>query len=69
MQGLTLNGNGADEEYDMMDDEDDPAPNRARNGQSKTKYMNQLQEVSNRERDEIVIDLNDVEAVSRICAY
>ncbi|KAH5414991.1 DNA replication licensing factor MCM7 [Parastagonospora nodorum] len=65
LQGLNLNGNGADEEYDMMDDEDDPAPNRARNGQSKTKYMNQLQEVSNRERDEIVIDLNDVEAYER----
>lgn len=50
----------------MVDDSDDPAPNgaRTRNGQSKLKYMNQLQEVANRERDEIVIDLNDVEAVS-----
>jgi len=51
----------------MVDDSDDPAPDgaRTRNGQSKIKYMNQLQEVANRERDEIVIDLNDVEAVSR----
>ena len=55
----------------MVDDSDDPAPNgaRTRNGQSKIKYMNQLQEVANRERDEIVIDLNDVEAVSGSCIY
>jgi DNA replication licensing factor MCM7 len=68
LEGLTLNG-GAEEEYDMVDDSDDPAPNgaRARNGQSKTKYMNELQEVANRERDGIVIDLNDVEAVSGHC--
>lgn len=54
----------------MVDDSDDPAPGgaRTRNGQSKIKYMNQLQEVANRERDEIVIDLNDVEAVSRNAA-
>ena len=67
MEGLNLNGEGEEEEYDMVDDSDDPAPGgaRARNGQSKIKYMNQLQEVANRERNEILIDLNDVEAVSR----
>jgi DNA replication licensing factor MCM7 len=65
LQSLNLNGNGEENEYDMVDDSDDPAPNGARNGQSKNKYMNQMQEISNRERDEVVIDLNDVEAVSR----
>jgi hypothetical protein len=65
LEGLSLNGNGADEEYDMVDDSGDPVPNaRNGNGKSKIKYLNQLQEVSNRERDEIVIDLNDVELVS-----
>jgi DNA replication licensing factor MCM7 len=65
---LNLNGD-AEEEYDMVDDSDDPAPNAAgtRNGRSKVKYMNELQEVANRERDGIVIDLNDVEAVSWRC--
>jgi DNA replication licensing factor MCM7 len=50
----------------MVDDADDPAPNgdQTRSGQSKLKYMTQLQDVANRERDELVIDLNDVEAVS-----
>ena len=65
LEGLNLNGDGEDEEYDMVDDADDPAPNgtQTRN-KSKLKYMNQLQDVANRERDEIQIDLNDVEAVS-----
>jgi DNA replication licensing factor MCM7 len=46
----------------MVDDEDGPAA-QSRN-KSKLKYMDQLQEVANRMRDEIQIDLNDVEAVS-----
>jgi DNA replication licensing factor MCM7 len=72
LESLNLNGSGTEEEeYDMVDDSDDPAPNRerTRNGQSKIKYMNQLQEIANRERDEVVIDLNDVEAVSERCLY
>lgn len=61
---LNISGNGADDEYDMVDDSDDPAPNasQARN-KSKLKYMNILQDVANRTLDEIFIDLNDVEAV------
>lgn len=66
MQNLNLNG--ADNEYDMVDDSDDPAPNgtQTRNGQSKVKYMTMLQDVSNRMRDEILIDLNDLESVSSL---
>lgn len=63
LQGLSLNGNGGDEEYDMVDDGSNGT--QTRNGQSKLKYMNLLQDIANRTRDEIVIDLNDVEAVSR----
>jgi DNA replication licensing factor MCM7 len=47
----------------MVNDADDPAPD-ARLPRSKLKYMVQLQDVANRELDELVIDLNDVEAVS-----
>lgn len=66
LEDLTLNGNGdGEDEYDMVDDSDHPAPNAtpARN-KSKLKYMDQLQHVANRLRDEIQIDLNDVDAVS-----
>lgn len=62
MEGLNLNGND-DDEYDMVDDDDDPASQR--NRPSKVKYMNILQDVANRARSDILIDLNDVEAVRR----
>lgn len=49
----------------MVDDSDDPAANRAQSrNKSKLKYMDLLQDVANRMRDQIQIDLNDVEAVS-----
>lgn len=48
----------------MVDDSDDPAPSQ-RNRPSKTKYMNILQDVANRVRSDILIDLNDLEAYER----
>lgn len=69
LEGLTLNGSPHDDEYDMLDDSDDPAPgsqrSRSRNlaRPSKVKYMHILQDVANRERSDILIDLNDLEAV------
>lgn len=51
----------------MVDGEDDPAPNGAgaRGGKMKLKYLNQLLEISNRERDQLIIDLNDLEAYEK----
>jgi DNA replication licensing factor MCM7 len=50
----------------MVDDSDDPAPNATQtHNKSKLKYMNQLQDIANRTRDEIQIDLNDVEAYEK----
>ena len=65
MEGLNLNGNGDADEYDMVDDSDDPAPGSQRNRPSKVKYMNILQDVANRVRSDILIDLNDIEEVGR----
>ncbi|KAF2854525.1 MCM-domain-containing protein [Plenodomus tracheiphilus IPT5] len=65
LENLNLNGDG-DEEYDMVDGEDDPAPNGTQTRtKSKLKYMNQLQDIANRVRDEIQIDLNDIEAYEK----
>jgi DNA replication licensing factor MCM7 len=64
LEGLSLNGNGNDDEYDMVDDADDPAPSQ-RNRPSKIKYMNILQDVANRVRSDILIDLNDLEAYEK----
>lgn len=67
MQNLNLGGNDEDQEYDMVDGEDDPAPNGAgaQGGKTKFKYLNQLLEISNRERNQLVIDLNDLEAYEK----
>ncbi|KAI8936040.1 hypothetical protein NX059_007541 [Plenodomus lindquistii] len=64
LENLNLNGDG--DEYDMVDGDDDPAPNgtQSRN-KSKLKYMNQLQDIADRVRDEIQIDLNDIEAYEK----
>ena len=51
----------------MVDESDDPAPSQ-RNRPSKIKYMNILQDVANRTRSDILIDLNDLEAVCRTYA-
>ncbi|KAF2743966.1 MCM-domain-containing protein [Sporormia fimetaria CBS 119925] len=65
LEGLNLNGDDSDE-YDMLEDSDDPAPNGARRNQhNKLKYMQMLQDVSDRTRDELVIDLNDLEAYEK----
>ncbi|KAF1929552.1 DNA replication licensing factor CDC47 [Didymella exigua CBS 183.55] len=64
LERLTLGGNANDDECDMADDSDGPAPSqRAR--RSKSKYMDMLQDVANRVRSDILIELNDVDAVRR----
>lgn len=68
LEGLSLNGNGDSDEYDMVNDADDPAPDatQRRNRHSKLKYMEVLQDVADRIQTEILIDLNDLDAVSAI---
>jgi hypothetical protein len=47
----------------MVDETGDPSSSRSRTRPSKLKYMDVLQDVANRTRSEILIDLNDLEAV------
>ena len=70
LEGLNIS-DGDSDEYDMVDDADDPAPGAAqrRNRHSKVKYMQMLQDVADRVSSEITIDLNDLEAVSGIATY
>lgn len=49
----------------MVDETDDPAPGSQRTRPSKLKYMNILQDVSNRARSDVLIDLNDLEAYEK----
>ena len=64
LESLRINGELEDDEYDMIDDSDDPAPERSQqHSTSKSKYSNILQEVADRTRTNIVIDLDDLEEV------
>lgn len=68
LQNLNLNGEGDSDEYDMVDDSDDPAPGAAsRRNHSKAKYMHMLQDVADRTGTNVIIDLNDLDAVSTSC--
>ena len=64
LESLNINGDGDSDEYDMVDDSDDPAPG-ASQSRSKVKYMQMLQDVADRERTDIIIDLNDLESWER----
>jgi DNA replication licensing factor MCM7 len=47
----------------MVDESDDPAPGEGRRRHNKLKYMQILQDISDRARSNILIDLNDLDAV------
>lgn len=68
LEGLNLNGAGDSDEYDMVDQSDDPAPedgqNEAQRRHNKLKYMKLLQDVADRKQTQVLIDLNDLDAVS-----
>lgn len=65
LEALNLNGDGGDNaEYDMLDESDDPAPNgNQRRRRTKAKYVEMLQDIADRTRTNVLIDLNDLETV------
>ncbi|KAL8990974.1 MAG: hypothetical protein Q9177_000494 [Variospora cf. flavescens] len=64
LQELTIDGDNTSDEYDFMDDitaaKEKQRPVQQTKGPSK-KYMDQLQEVVDRKRDEVLIELDDLE--------
>lgn len=61
LENLNLNGDGDNDEYDMLDD---PAPNaNRRRTRTKAKYVEMLQDIADRTRSNVLIDLNDLETV------
>jgi len=69
LQDLNLDDeDGTSEEYDFMDDVEDNNAGRTRRREQrsrdpKTKYMDLLQDVADRKRPHITIDLDDVDMV------
>ena len=60
-------GDGTSDEYDFMDDAEDGEGQRSRRrGEPRAKYQELLQEIADRKRDHIYIDLDDLDEV-RTC--
>ena len=68
---LNLGEDGLSDEYDFMDDAVDGDPQAAtrsrRRGEAKRKYMTVLQDVADRKKAEITIDLDDLDEVRLTC--
>jgi hypothetical protein len=62
LQGLQINEEDFDEEYDFMDESGDET-NTPRRTDPKLKYMRLLQHVADRTVSQITIDLDDLDAV------
>lgn len=67
-EGLNINDDDLDEEYDFMDESDDGTNGRTRQRgraprQPKLKYMQLLQAVADRKRDNVLIELDDLDEV------
>ena len=69
LQGLNLDDQ-EDDEYDFADNSDEGEATRRPAGQGrdqnpKAKYMRMLQEVANRQKDQVLIDLDDLDVYER----
>jgi DNA replication licensing factor MCM7 len=69
LEDLNIDGNRTSDEYDFMDDADDDGEGAQTRGarrrrEPKLKYMQILQDISNRDATNIVIELDDLDIVS-----
>jgi DNA replication licensing factor MCM7 len=64
IQGLRIDGDRTDDEYDFMDDVETEGGARR---DPKTKYMRMLQDVANRDSNSILIELDDLATVCLSC--
>ena len=65
IEGLHIDGDGTSDEYDFMDDAEDGQHTQRRKREPKKKYMQILQDIANREKTNITIELDDLDTVSR----
>lgn len=68
LEDLHLDGDGASDEYDFMEEVDGEANSEQRQSRakrSKAKYMNMLQDVSDRTKSQVLVDLDDLQEYER----
>lgn len=67
MGNVTIDEDDLSDDYDFMDEDDQEAERRRaekqKNKVPQFKYKKELQELANRTRDEIIIDLDDLHSV------
>ncbi len=66
IDGLQLDGDGTSDEYDFMDDAENGDRTRSRKDdrrQDKRKYMSLLQDIADRVKSNILIELDDLDLV------
>jgi DNA replication licensing factor MCM7 len=70
LEGLNIDEDGLSDEYDFMEDAAEAGGNsttrRGAGKETNYKYMEMLQKVANRELDEILVDLDDLNTVRNI---
>jgi len=64
IDGLNLDGDHTSDEYDFMDDVADGAQRDTSRRPTKRKYIDMLQEVANRDRSQVLIELDDLKEVT-----
>lgn len=73
IDGLHIDGDGTSDEYDFMDDAENGDGTRSRREaqtrRDKRKYMASLQDVADRVKSNILIELDDLDLVSRLLRY
>ena len=60
IDGLNLDGDHTSDEYDFMDDAEDGASQTRRQQGKKRKYIEMLQEVADRDRQNVLVELDDL---------
>lgn len=73
IEDLHIDGDDTSDEYDFMDDAEDEngeqrPSRRRRDPKHKYKYMQMLQDVADRERTNVLIELDDLLTVSVLCS-
>lgn len=73
IDGLHIDGDGMSDEYDFMDDAENGETSRSRREsqtrRDKRKYMASLQDVADRVKSNILIELDDLDLVSKFLRH
>ena len=65
IENLRIDADGTSDEYDFMDDAEGDADETRKQRRTKLKYMSVLQDISDRVKNNVLIELDDLDTVGR----